>query len=261
MTNPPLVQQFSRYLNDVETFRNTQTIDLSRVDFIYPTRLVLICNILLKNPNVTYIPPSDTLVERYVDTIISNVDIGTRTYIPLVRLPPDITQGAGRLERVYAIQETNKSVFGGEDAFKYVVGELVDNMYQHSNFTNGLIMGQKYPSKHFVELCFFDDGITIPQSFVNSGLTMKPHEAIAHAINGSSTVDPKRGYGLSTSARIFLEGLKGQVFVASGGGAVYLGDGDKQSYSLTGNSMLEGTLVSLRIPYPSPIIDIYKYIE
>ena len=263
MTHPSLIAEYSLFLNDLQIFRDSGKIDLSNVSFIYTTRLVLLGNLLVKNPSVSYIPPKDELVARYIYTTLSNPDTpDNRSYIPLVRLQPEPENRKEKLKRVYDIQNRKETVIGGNDAFTYVVGELVDNMYQHAKFKNGFINGQIYPIKEFVDICFLDDGITIQKNFVDSGESLEPYEAIVEAINGYSTVhEPKRGFGLSTSIRIFTEGLSGEVLVVSGAGAVHLAKDQVQLYALETTEVLEGTLISIRIPYPSPSINIYPYIE
>ncbi|MGH9923606.1 MAG: ATP-binding protein, partial [Nitrososphaerales archaeon] len=146
-----------------------------------------------------------------------------------------------------------------------VVGELVDNIYQHSEFTMALVMAQKYPKKGFVELGFFDNGITIPGSFLKQGLIYdeeEAHKAIADALKGLSSKGGKeRGHGLRSSVRIFLEGLGGEVLIISGAGAVYMSKQGSSCYVLGGYHKLGGTLISIRIQDLAKQINIYNYVE
>lgn len=264
MTFHSLIEQYAIFLDDMKTLKKDGVIDMSKIDFIYPTRLILLGNVILNNPNIHYVMPRDDLVERYIYTCFFNPDTtDNRSYVPFTRLPADPQQGREKLQRIYDIQDSRTPVIGGNDAFTYVVGELVDNMYQHAKFKNGCIVGQKYPTKQFVELCFLDDGITIPKSFENNGQHLEPVEAIIKALNGNSTIpQEKRGFGLSTSANIFVEGLNGEILVISGSGAVYLKKGEApKCYTLDPSESLQGTLISIRIPFPSPVLNIYPYIE
>jgi hypothetical protein len=263
MTFHSLLEQYIIFLNDLKILKSTGQVDMSDIDFIYPTRLVLLGNLILTNPSISYVMPEDELVERYIRTSFFTPDTTeNRSYVPMTRLPSDPKEGKKKLQRVYDIQDNTQAVIGGNDAFSYVVGELVDNMYQHAKFKTGFIVGQKYPTKAFVELCFLDDGITIPKSFAESGQKLEPSEAIVKALNGFSTINqPTRGYGLSTSSRIFTEGLNGEILVISGAGAVDMKKGETQYYTLEPTETLQGTLISIRIPYPSPSLNIYPYIE
>lgn len=109
--------------------------------------------------------------------------------------------------------------------YTYVIGELMDNIYQHSEFTYASVMAQKYGKKGFIELCFFDNGITIPGSFAKHGKAYPKDghaKAIYDAISGKSTeADVGRGFGLSTNVDMFRD-IGGEVLIVSGNGAVYV---------------------------------------
>ena len=259
---PALMEQYVQYCGHATNFQTTETIDLQNVDFIYPTTLLPLGNLILQN-NSRYTPPNDQLVARYITTILENPSPsgGTGTYVPIVQLSQNQEESRQSLERVYDIQRQDETLLGNAEAFTYVVGELIDNIYQHSQFTRALIMGQKYPAKGYVDLSFFDNGITIPVTFEKTGLKFKPHEAIAEAINGASTVHRDRGFGLRTCTTICINGLEGQLLVVSGLGAVYSSKDENRLYSLSNRYSLNGTLITLRVPLPAPSIDIYRYIE
>lgn len=256
------MSQYVDYCQCANNVQNNNEIDLSDFDFFFPTTLLPIGNLIIENPSATLIPPNDELVDRYIETMTHpSSDEGTGTYVPIVRLSDNRENSTEDLERVYQLQRRDSTLFGNESAFNYVVGELVDNIYEHSQFSRALIMGQKYQTKGFVDLCFYDNGITIPKTFETSGMRFKPHEAIASAINGASSVRQDRGFGLRTSARLCVQGLKGIIQIISGSGAVYYSNNETYHYSFSDPYRLNGTLITLRIPYPTEPIDIYPYLE
>lgn len=257
-----LTNQYVNYCDCLSNFRDTGKIDLSSYDFFFPTTLLPICNLIMENTSVTYTPPSNVLVDRYIDTMINpSPDGGTGTYVPIVQLIGDSGIGVRDMNKVYQIQKNDPTIFGNESVFNYVVGELIDNIHEHSKCTRAMIMGQKYETKRFIDLCFFDNGITIPKTFENEGYGFKPYEAIAEAINGVSTIHEDRGYGLRTSTKICVQGLKGIIQVVSDSGAVYYSENHTKYFQLSDKLKLDGTLITLRIPYPAPSIDLYQYVE
>lgn len=142
------------------------------------------------------------------------------------------------------------------------MSELIDNIYQHSYFTRALIMGQRYDHKGFIVLTFYDDGsITIPQTFKENGFNHEASYAIREALNGVSTKNNDRGFGLRTSLNLFTKGLNSDFFVVSGNGAVHSAKTGDNLYRLTESRGLNGTLISVRIPKDMPKIDIYDYVE
>lgn len=123
-------------------------------------------------------------------------------------------------------------------------------------------MAQRYPSKGFVDVCFLDDGITINGSFKKKGIRIRyDYKAIAEAVSGLSTKDQDRGYGLNSTMSIFTRGLRGEMLIISGSGGLLCSGDAQQFYKLGKTDKLKGTLVSVRIPYPSPKVNIYDFIE
>ena len=257
---PDLVSEYVDYAYCRIMFKQTGKLDLSSVDFIYPTTLLPLSEIILNNRD-KYIRPKLYSVANYVDTIINSTSSNKRhSYVSIVELPQNCEEAEETLKKIFAMQ-TDPNSFGGESAFKYVVSELVDNIYQHSSFSRALIMGQRYDSKGFIDISFYDNGITIPQSFKNSGFNYEASLAIREALNGTSTKDDDRGFGLRTSLKLFTKGLNSEFLIVSGNGAVYCDSGGDYLYKLANLAKLDGTLISARIPTNAPAINIYDYVE
>ena len=122
-------------------------------------------------------------------------------------------------------------------------------------------MAQRYEKKRFVEICFFDDGMTINGSFLRKGMKFSDSDAIIKALNGLSSKSKERGYGLSSSLNLFVNGLKGELFIVSGNGAIYYTKKTQKIYRFPDKYRLNGTLISVRIPYPAKDVNFYDYIH
>ena len=184
------------------------------------------------------------------------------SYIPVADLPSDQKNAKNILKRIFDFN-SNGVEYGGENAFKYLIGEMVTNIYEHSMFNNALVMAQKYATKKYVDICFCDNGISIPGSFERAGMFFEDDfEAIGAAINGtSSKMNHERGWGMGSSARICLEGLGGSMLIASRGGTIEFHQGNPKRYIDTDRSdyRYSGTLISMRFPYPAPEVDVYEF--
>lgn len=128
-------------------------------------------------------------------------------------------------------------------------------------------MGQSYNSRAYTEICFFDDGKSIPGVFASHDFHYPSDcEAIIAAINGTSTKkDEGRGMGLGSSVNLLTNGLNGQVLIVSRKGLVYLDGSDKEClmktlYELEESLSHQGTMIAVRIPFPSGKIDPYPYL-
>jgi len=90
-----------------------------------------------------YVPPHDPDVQSYLHLMQQGAgfdSLNKQTYLPVVGLPRREQDSQSILDRIYELGGD----IGGKDAFRYLVGELTDNIYQHSMFENALIMAQQY---------------------------------------------------------------------------------------------------------------------
>ncbi len=182
--------------------------------------------------------------------------------VPIVPLPRNVEQSEAVLKSIYRLYNDGKQI-GGTTAFKNLINEMVNNIYEHSAFTNAYLMAQKYPTKGFVDICFCDDGIGIHGSMKKFGMIFDDDfMAIRKAISGtSSKMTEGRGYGLSTNIRMCTEGFGGQFLVVSGSGAISLSNNEsqRQGYKLSEQSSYSGTIISIRVPFPAPEVNIYEF--
>ncbi len=152
----------------------------------------------------------------------------------------------------------------------YLLGELIDNMYEHSHGKHGYIYAQYLKREDCIDLVLADDGITIFGSYVNCQMYMdyiNNDESIALRLanEGHSTKNlpnaENRGYGISSSKEILVNGLKGSFFMLSGG-AFHRYDSNTGStfVKLPDEISWNGTIILMRIPVKVPSdFDFYKY--
>ncbi|MBS3058098.1 MAG: ATP-binding protein [Candidatus Diapherotrites archaeon] len=264
--------EFPNQLNNFLTFCNlrnsaieSKSLDLQLSSWFYPTTLLpLGAFIKEKREQIKYIPPANQNVANYLSLVTGDLKAENegKTYIPIINLPPkSLESESGKLlGQIFKFYNNGKE-YGGENAFKYLISELVDNIYQHSEFKNAFLMAQRYEKKGFMEICFFDDGITISGSFSKHGMVFEDSDAILEAINGLSTKGKERGFGLGSNLKVFTQGLPGEMLIVSGKGAAFFKANEPTKlYILQDKYKLEGTLISVRIPYPVKEVDIYEFI-
>ncbi len=183
------------------------------------------------------------------------------SYIPFSQLPKEETDFKILYARISDLIKSHKPS-GGEQAFKYVLGELTDNIYQHSNFKKSYVMCQAYKTKGYVELSFIDDGISIPGNFEKHNIDFDSDwDAITLAVSGQSTKDDyERGTGLRSSLQIYCEGAEAEAMIVSRNGIYYKKSQETQLYRLDDQQTFPGTLISIRIPMKIENIEIYKFL-
>lgn len=264
--NTALVESYLRFCAYREKFTREKNIDLEEAKWFYPTTLLPLADFIKEHGDMKCTMPSDKITKNYLSTIMrgSSPKANALTYCPIVNLPEQEEGAEKALEPLYKYQN-NGRYCGGENAFKYLIGELFGNIYEHSCFRHAFVMAQRYPSKRFTEICIFDDGITIPGSFKKSGKPINPDvDAIKSALQGATTKPGERGFGLGTCAAIATEALKGELVVVSGMGIVYFSHGTEPALfdlSSSRSLHLHGTLIGLRIPVNEQNVNIMKYVE
>lgn len=254
---PELLKSFLTYSNICYDNEGSEIIDLTDHGFFYPTSLLPILSFIKKNSLKAVLQPN---VHGYVSTIINPSKSTTKSYLPFRELRPHNT--TARAEAVEDFCKLINYSYGGMPAVDYLVYELTDNIYRHSDFEQAFIMAQTYPTKNFTEICFFDDGISIPGNFSRCGLKFEDDaDAIQKALEGTSTQGEfnHRGWSLNDILNMFTKDSNGELFIASREGAIYLSNVESNLYPLKDKYRIDGTLVSIRIPKVN--IDIKPYIR
>lgn len=250
------------------------TIDLSAVNFAYPfftLPIASIINALQVNGIETNIIPSQHC-SSYLSTIrfpqgfepIENQEWAQgleyyrqKTYLPVCNIP--IKNSQTRNDLLSTFENILKQQLGIKGqlstVISYLISEAMDNISDHANIENGWIMIQNYPTKGFLDICITDTGIGIWQSYQNCGnKNINSHaSAIKEAINGHSTKDYReRGFGLSTSRKMLVEGLNGSYFLFSGSAFYIWNQEFDQINAINVNNSWQGTMLALRIPKNIP---------
>ena len=260
MRLPELVQSYVEYCRYIKGAEKSGTLDLSKISWVYPTTFVPLAGYIEKNENrIAVIPPEKTEVKRYLDVlkgIHPNMKKG-KSCVPIIQLKTKKDD----VDELLKGFEENEHYCGGKNCFNYLVNELIANIYEHSKFTNAYVAAQRYDSKKFTEICFYDNGITIPGSYENKGMRFKDSEAIIQALNGLSSKDEQdRGHGLSSSTNIILKEFGGDIFIVSRKSGVFLSKNLTMGYNLEGINVIQGTMLGIRIPLTTKAVDIYGYV-
>lgn len=143
----------------------------------------------------------------------------------------------------------------------YFLGELICNMNQHSQGRYGYIFSQYIKKEASIDVILADDGITVYGSYVRTGKYLdrignNDAEALKLANEGYSTKDlpesENRGFGISTSKEMLVDGLKGSFFMLSGG-AFHRHDLNGSAFIKLPDSIYwNGTIILMRIPVNVP---------
>ncbi|MDD2982180.1 MAG: hypothetical protein PHQ74_02220 [Crocinitomicaceae bacterium] len=211
------------------------------------------------------------LFENKVDLSYYN----NKTYLPIIHFPTGLltVDADKRIEILSAVNTLLKAQLklpnNVLEAFYYFLDELTQNIVDHSKQNFGTVFAQFYPEKGYLDLSICDVGKGIFESYKMSDkfFPSTNEEAINYAVFGKSTKDipESRGYGISTSKKMLVKGLKGKFLLMSGSEffvQVAVDKEDGEIISVDSELFFQGCMVNLRIPvFVSDSINIYNYIE
>ena len=139
----------------------------------------------------------------------------------------------------------------------YFLGELICNISQHSNSGVGYVFSQYLKREKAITLCIADCGITIYGSYLRTQKYLDEigdDEAVAlkKANEGYSTKNlpnpEDRGYGISSTKDMLVNGLGGAFFMFSGGAFHRHSREFCDFINLPTNFNWPGTIILMRIP-------------
>ena len=150
---------------------------------------------------------------------------------------------------------------------KYIIEETLDNIVEHSHTDRGYVYARANTEKRYLDISIADRGVTLLGSYktLPDNEIADDLEAIKAANRGISSKNlpeaENRGYGIYTSKRMIIEGLKGQYMMISGDSFYLKDDQYDNFFSLPVGIRWEGTVVSFRLHYEAPEFSYTKYIE
>ncbi len=143
----------------------------------------------------------------------------------------------------------------------YLISELVCNIGEHSRSNEGYIFAQYTPKDSCLNICIADKGISIYGSYIQTGKYLDiigDNEAMAIKIatEGYSTKNlpgaENRGYGISTTKDMLVNGLGGAFFILSGNAFHRHQPGVFDYVNLPDSITWDGTIILLKIPLSVP---------
>jgi hypothetical protein len=250
------LDEYKSYLRIITKKRGNR-VNLSELSFIDPMLITLLFNNIEKDD---YIHPSNAGVDNYIKIMTqnyNNLNFYDKSYVPIT----SVAQNNDYIENIGNII-LNRYNIKNSNLIKYILGELIENINEHSKAINNYILGQYYKSIG-LEICIFDNGIGIPENFNNHGISFKTDcDSIKLAINGTSTKDgSERGNGLSSINSIITNNLNTEFIIISGKGIYHYLNDKRILYDLEDKYKLEGTFIGILFRYKEEIdnIDIYNY--
>ncbi len=148
-------------------------LDLSDIPWLLPCSVILISGKLREVSNagaeVSYIPPKNKKVEEWLMSIgfpLGKTPDGG-TFVSLKYFPNNPYSSDQVNKEANALMDSMEKKIPNNfgEGVRYILGELADNIDEHSNFSFAALISQFYPTKEHLDLAVLDNGITIPFNF------------------------------------------------------------------------------------------------
>lgn len=248
-------------------------LDLSNTNWILPCSAILlsgrITEILEQGAKIDYIPPKAKAVKDWLSDI--GFPLGKQkdgdTFVSIKHFannPSDKSQVNREANELLKKMENKIPEQFGSSA-QYIIGELSDNIDEHSQFTFASLMAQYFPRKEHLDIAVFDNGVTIPFLFEKNNIKFdKDSQAILKAVSGEITTkkgEEMRGFGLKSCKDIAIEEIKGELNIISRRGALVLKSKQKPQLYDFDSISLKGTFLYFRLDTPKTKVNIYPYVE
>lgn len=196
----------------------------------------------------------------------------SKDYIAIVRFPASTDTEDNTSEIVSCVEARlyehlhayPTSIING---LRYIIGEIVDNVTQHSQSPHGYLYSLINRNNAYVEIAIADRGIGLLGSYhANDDKDIcSDLEAMQAANRGISTKNrpeaENRGFGIITSTRMIIDGLKGTYAMISGNALSIKGPTATQYMQLAPDIKFDGTIVLFRIPLTTTDFNYINYIE
>lgn len=203
------------------------------------------------------------ILERYKD----------KSYIPICKFALKNLDTIDAMQTVIqnVIEHQSNADNGIKTPLSYFLGELICNISQHSHSEYGYIYSQYLDREKCIDICIADHGITVYGSYINANkfidiIEDNEAKALKLANIGYSSKNlpsaENRGYGISSTKQMLVEGLKGEFFMLSGSAFhrhIYT---ENKYIQLPKTFRWDGTIILMRIPINVPQnFDYSKYIN
>jgi hypothetical protein len=196
----------------------------------------------------------------------------SKTYIPLISFKTGIDNNATLVREniLSSISELLKNQLKFSEVerqpLSYFLDELTNNINDHSGASRGYVFAQFYPNSNYLDVCICDAGKGIYQSFLDNPKFNPANdiEAMQLALSGNSTKDrpEARGFGISTTRKMLVNGLKGIVFIWLGNTTFLQAVNKEAIVNIGDNGYFQGTFIALRLPIIIPgEFNFYNFVE
>jgi hypothetical protein len=279
------IKELIANLSYLETVDSGSNISIDIIEFATPLAVAPVASIINKKglkydytgENASYLR-----VIRFPEGIDELEGLSLQsTYIPIIHLNlknlnrRTLSEQLNRLHSRF-LELLKLKVIGDErfielitnNTFGFLLGELLDNIEEHSEAENVYLFAQYWSKTNSCEVCLLDDGIGLYGSLKKAGRDVKDSadslkkvlEMGLSAKEGYS--DLIRGTGIkNTRAAITNKEINGEFMIMSGNISFLHSASNGQSFFNFTEYSWKGTLVLMKLNKPITTFNLYNYVK
>lgn len=265
-----LLHDYKKFERLAKRYDGSDTIDASKEYFLAPATITPLFCFMQRN-NIPHIGVNNNTLE-FVNRIINKTETNTTKHFE--DLPKTNEEWIKQQPAHKMAEKINHERYGGYSTVYHICDELISNIYNHTPMEKGYAnqgysFTQEYVNGDRLDICFMDDGLSIPGKFEMNNIDfIDDCDAISKATYGYTTerksdgsIDNSRGHGLWTTLKLVVEKNKGSALIVSRNGLLHIPKQGKWYYTLLDNNdYFKGTLIALRLT-PFPVEDYYGAID
>ncbi len=154
------------------------------------------------------------------------------------------------------------------NTFGFLLGEMLDNIEEHSMARNVYLFAQYWPKTNSCEVCILDDGQGVFESLKKAGRNVKDSEDALRKIleTGLSAKtdfgDIKRATGIkNTRTALVNKEINGEFLIMSGDSIFLDSANQKERFFKLTKYFWNGTIIVLRLNRPVSQFNLYDYVK
>lgn len=221
---------------------------------------------------------AQAVIEKHPDVVSNEMSLSAfnvilseyhgKSKIPVIAFPTSTDDTDSKNKITSAVEEfiTDESNLDTNiaSAFRYIADEIIDNITEHADTSVGYISA--IWDSISITICIADGGKTVYGSYVDENIeqVISDQTALQAAVTGVSTKNlpgaENRGFGLSTSSDMIVNGLRSSIIILSGRGLL-VHDYSRNDYmELPESIYMPGTVVCFNIPIQNKEFCMYNHL-
>lgn len=279
------LQELIANLRYLESLNEKACVAIKDIGFVTPLTITPVAAMINKKslehdytgPNISY------LQTIYFPEGLRELDriIAEKTYLPIIHLllagvaKDEVTRKLGALHskyleliKLHIVADPRFLELLTNNTFGFLLGELFDNIEEHSLASNVYVFAQYWPKSNACEVCIIDDGIGLFGSLQKAGRDVTGHlDALRKILETGLSAknefgDIRRGTGLKhTRAAITNREINGEFLILSGDAAFLHSATHGQKFFQLTDYKWNGTILTMRLNRPFAAFNLYDYVK